>query len=62
MLEFAERSPKAMARVSGAEEFTKAAQELVALARNESGKKLNTSVAFATCRRLIAAFNALVVE
>ena len=62
LLEFAEHSPKAMAQVSGADEFMNAAQELVALTRNEPDKRHDVVVAFAACRRLLAAFNVLVVE
>lgn len=62
LLEFAGRSPKEMAQISGADEFMKAAQELVALTRIEPSKRPDVAVAFATCRRLFAAFNVLVVE
>ena len=57
---FARHSPEAMAHVTGADEFMKAAQEIVALAKGESGRR--SEVAFAACRQLVTAFNALVTE
>ena len=62
LLELSKQSPKVMARVAGADEFTRSAQEVVALARGESGKRFESAAAFAACRQLFTAFNALVVE
>jgi serine/threonine protein kinase len=60
LLEFAARSPKEVARISRAAEFTKAATDVAALA--PSDKKHDPAAALAACRQLIAAFNALVVD
>jgi serine/threonine-protein kinase len=60
LLALAEHSPEEMARISGAAEFTRAAAEVVALA--QSDKRPDPAAAFAACRNLIAAFNALVVD
>jgi serine/threonine protein kinase len=60
LLEFARHSPEAMAHVAGTDEFIKSAQQTIALAKGESGKK--SEAALAACRQLVTAFNALVVE
>ncbi|MBN2574827.1 MAG: hypothetical protein JXP73_09700 [Deltaproteobacteria bacterium] len=57
-LDYARQSTKEMARVVGADEFATAARALVAVARGDSSKR---GAAYAACRKLIAAFNALVV-
>jgi hypothetical protein len=51
----------ARARLAGADAFATAAQELVTLARSGTGKR-SAAAALAACRRLFAAFNALVLE
>ena len=61
-LEFAQHSPREMAQVSGADEFMKAAQNVVTLAHGQTGKRQDTAAALAACRQLFAAFNTLVVE
>ena len=61
-LEFARRSPREMAQVSGADEFMRATQDVVALARGQTGKRQDGDAAFAAYRQLVVAFNALVVE
>jgi hypothetical protein len=61
-LNYAKRSPREMAQVSGVEAFMHAAQFVVALARNPVRKGRNDSASVAACRQLLAAFNALVVE
>jgi serine/threonine protein kinase len=61
-LEFAQHSPREMAQVSGADEFMKAAQNVVTLAHGQTGKRQDASAALAACRQLFTAFNALVVE
>jgi hypothetical protein len=60
LLEFAQHSPQAMARLAGADAFMKSAQEVAALAQGEAGKR--SAAALATCAQLVTAFNALVVE
>jgi serine/threonine-protein kinase len=54
--------PRKMAQVSGADEFMKAAQDVVTLARRQTGKRQDGDAAFAAYRQLVVAFNALVVE
>jgi hypothetical protein len=61
-LEFARHSPREMAQVSGADEFMKAAQDVVTLTRGQTGKRQDAAAALAACRQLFAVFNALVVE
>ena len=61
-LEFARQSPQQMVQVSGADEFMKAAQTLVTLTRDQTGKRQDAAAALAACRQLFAVFNALVVE
>jgi hypothetical protein len=51
-----------MVQVSGADEFMKAAQTLVTLTRDQTGKRQDAAAALAACRQLFAVFNALVVE
>ncbi len=60
LVEFAQRSPKQVAQVSGADELMQSAEEVVALAQGESGKRSDAGLA--ACKRLVAAFNALVIE
>ena len=62
LLGFAKQSPKEMAQVSGANEFMRSAQDVSALARGESSKRAEAAAAFAACKQLLTAFNALVVE
>jgi hypothetical protein len=61
-VQFAEHSPQVMARTSGADAFTRAAQTVVALARGQAGRRQDAAAALTACRQLLAAFNALVVE
>jgi beta-phosphoglucomutase-like phosphatase (HAD superfamily) len=62
LVEFAGHSSQDMARISGAAAFTKAAQDLVALTQGAAGKRPAGAAALAACRRLMATFNALVVD
>ncbi len=62
LLAFAEHSSQDMAQVSGATAFMKAAQDVVTLAQGATGERPAGTAALAACRRLIAAFNALVVD
>jgi hypothetical protein len=62
LLEFAQKSPEAMARVAGVDDFMKAAQEIVVLAKGEGAKRSETAAALAACGQLVTAFNALVLE
>jgi hypothetical protein len=56
--DYARRSPKEMAQVAGADKFVAAAKEVVAIAHGDASR---TAAATAACRKLIEAFNALVV-
>ena len=62
LLDFAEKDPQAMARTAGADAFTSAAENVMALARSHGGKRPNKTAALAACRQLVTAFNALVVD
>jgi hypothetical protein len=62
LLGFAKQSPKELAQLSGADEFMKSAQAIVALARGESSKRAEAAAALAACKQLLTAFNALVVD
>jgi serine/threonine protein kinase len=55
-------TPHALAQTSGATDFVAAAEELVALANGAGGRKATEFSALDTCRKVLAAFNALVVE
>ncbi|HEX7597804.1 MAG TPA: hypothetical protein VF518_06290, partial [Polyangia bacterium] len=61
-LEYAETARPEMARTTGANDFMKAAQETIGLARPSDGKPRSEFAALSACRRLVAAFNALVTE
>jgi hypothetical protein len=61
-LAFTQHSQQEMARISGSEEFTKAAERLIELARSSSGKKSSEGAGLEACRQLLTAFNALVVD
>ena len=60
LLEFSRRSPKVMAGISGAEAFARATVELVALTQGKTDKR--PEAALTACRRLLNAFNDLVVD
>jgi len=62
LLGFAQHSPEAVAHVAGADAFMKSAEDVVALAKGESGKRSEFAAALVACTHLAAAFNALVVE
>jgi ABC-type transporter Mla subunit MlaD len=51
-----------MAQVSGADEFMRAAQNVVTLAHGQTGKRQDAAAALAACRQFLAAFNTVVVE
>lgn len=59
---FIRQSPHALARTSGAADFLAAAEEAVALASGAGGRKATEFAALDACRKVTAAFNALVVE
>lgn len=61
LLDLAKQSPQEIERISGAGAFLKSVEEVMALARGESGKRLDARAAADACHRLVAAFNALVV-
>jgi hypothetical protein len=51
-----------MARAACADEFMRAAQDAVTLARGQTGKRQDGDEALAACRQLVVAFNALVLD
>jgi hypothetical protein len=59
---FVRRTPQALAQTSGATDFVSAAEEAVALANGAGGRKPTEFSALDATRRVIATFNALVVE
>ena len=61
-LDYAENARAEMARTTGANDFMKAAQDAMAVVRPTDGKPRSEFAALGACRRLVAAFNALVVE
>jgi serine/threonine-protein kinase len=61
-LDYAENARAEIARTAGATDFMKAAQDAIAVARPTDGKPRSEFAALSACRRLVAAFNALVVE
>jgi serine/threonine protein kinase len=61
-LDYAESARAEMARTTGANDFMKAAQDTMAVVRPADGKPRSEFAALGACRRLVAAFNALVVE
>ncbi len=61
-LDYAESARAEMARTTGANDFMKAAQDTMAVVRPTDGKPRSEFAALSACRRLVAAFNALVVE
>jgi predicted RNA-binding Zn ribbon-like protein len=61
-LEYAEGARPELARTAGSNDFMKAAQDTMAVARPSDGKPRSEFAALSACRRLVAAFNALVVE
>jgi hypothetical protein len=48
-----------MAQVSCADEFMRTAQDVVTLARGQTGKRQDSDAALAAYRQLVVAFNAL---
>jgi hypothetical protein len=61
-LDYAESARPEMARTAGANDFMKAAQDAMAVVRPPDGKPRSEFAALSACRRVVAAFNALVVE
>lgn len=62
-LDYAQSSRQEIARTSGANDFMRAAQDLVALGGGLlAGRKPSEFTALDACRRLLTAFNTLVVE
>jgi tRNA A-37 threonylcarbamoyl transferase component Bud32 len=61
-IDYAEGARAEMARTTGANDFMKAAQDTMAVVRPTDGKPRSEFAALGACRRLVAAFNALVVE
>jgi len=61
-IDYAESARAEMARTTGANDFMKAAQDTMAVVRPSDGKPRSEFAALSACRRVVAAFNALVVE
>jgi hypothetical protein len=61
-IDYAESARAEMARTTGANDFMKAAQDAIAVVRPTDGKPHSEFAALGACRRLVVAFNALVVE
>ena len=55
-------TPQALAQTSGATDFVAAAEEVVALANGAGGRKATEFSALDACRKVLATFDALVVE
>ena len=62
LLTFVRTTPQALAQTSGATDFVSAVEEAVALANGAGGRKATEFSALDACRKVINAFNALVVE
>jgi len=60
-MSYVRATPKALAETSGATDFVSAAEEVVALANGAGGRKATEFSALDACRKLLSAFNALVV-
>jgi serine/threonine protein kinase len=61
LLELTRKHPKESERISGAGQFLKSLEEVVSLARADSGRRSGLANATTACRRLVLAFNALVL-
>jgi serine/threonine protein kinase len=61
LLALARRSPQELERISGAKEFLKAVEEVVALAQTPSARRVDPGAAKTAVQALVVAFNALVV-
>jgi len=61
-MQYVRLTPQALAQTSGATDFVAAAEEIVALANGAGGRKATEFSALDACRRLLNAFDALVVE
>jgi serine/threonine protein kinase len=62
LLEFVQRAPKPVTQIFGIDEFLKSAENAVALAKGEPGKKYESAATLAACRQLVTAFNTLIVD
>jgi hypothetical protein len=62
LLDFAEGARQEIARVTGVSDFMQAAENALSLARGQANKKPSEFAALDACRRVLAAFNALVLE
>jgi len=60
-MSYVRTTPEALAQTSGAPDFVSAAEEVVALANGAGGRKATEFSALDACRKLLSAFNALVV-
>jgi serine/threonine protein kinase len=61
-MNFVRLTPRALAQTSGATDFVAAVDELTALADGNGGRKASEFAALDACRKVLAAFDALVVE
>ncbi len=61
-MNYVRTTPRALAQTSGATDFVAIAEDLVALAGGQEGRKATEFSALDACRKLLTAFNALVVE
>jgi hypothetical protein len=61
-MSFVRSTPKALTQTTGATDFVAAAEAAVALADGAGGRKATSIAALEACRKLVASFNALVVE
>ena len=62
LLDFAQSAHAEIARITGAGDFMQAAEDVVALARGQASKKPSEFAALDAVRRVLSAFNALVLE
>jgi hypothetical protein len=62
LMSYIRSTPQALAQTSGATDFVSAAEEVVALANSSGGRKATEFSALDACRKLLNAFDALVVE
>ncbi|HEY5282385.1 MAG TPA: serine/threonine-protein kinase [Polyangia bacterium] len=62
LLDFAEGARQEIARVAGSSDFMQAAENALSLARGQANRKPSEFAALDASRRVVAAFNALVLE
>jgi hypothetical protein len=62
LLSFAEGARQEIARTTGVSDFMQAVENALSLSRGQANKKPSEFAALDACRRVLAAFNALVLE